>query len=142
MKKFSIYILIFSFLNYVGCYSSRTVDKEILLSNNNVEPIGELTIITNDDRRIIIDEVIYQVVDDTLYAGGIDKMNTESYGRPVNLKLATNDIQYMEVNELNVTRTVGCIIGSAGLILLIIGVIAVATYEPKSCGVKSLNDLK
>jgi len=72
MKRIIPSILIFSFLSYIGCYSARTVDKEILLSNNNVEPIGELTIITNDDRRIIIDEIIYPIVDDTLYADGIN----------------------------------------------------------------------
>ena len=70
MRNVLIYILVFSFLNYVGCYSSRAVDKEILLSNNNAEPIDELTIITSDDRKIIIDEITYQIVDDTLYTEG------------------------------------------------------------------------
>lgn len=141
MKKFPIYILIFSFLNYVGCYSSRAVDKEILLSNNNAEPIDDLTIITNDDRKIIIDEITYQIVDDTLYAEGINKTNTEVYGKPINLKLATNDIQYVEIDALDVFRTVGCITASVGAVGM--SVIMVFLFKDyKGCeGPKSLNDL-
>ena len=88
MKKFPIYILIFSFLNYVGCYSSRAVDKEILLSNNNAEPIDDLTIITNDDRKIIIDEITYQIADDTLYTEGGE------------LTIITNDDKKIIIDEI------------------------------------------
>jgi hypothetical protein len=141
LKKVFLYLFIFSFFNYIGCYSSKAVDKEILISKNIEEPVGELSIITNDDQRIIIDEITYQIVDDTLYLEGIDLTNTEVYGKPINLKLAVNDIQYVEIDELDVFRTVGCITASVGAVVM--SVILVFLFEDyKGCeGPKSLNDL-
>ena len=141
LKKIFLYFLIFSFLNFVGCYSSRAVDKEILIANSDSEPIGEITIITNENKSIKIDEIIYQVIDDTLYAEGINITNVEVYGKPIDLKIALADIQYVEINELNASKTAGCVIGSASLILLIIGFIALANNTPKSCeGPKTLDE--
>ncbi len=141
MKKSPIYISIFSFLNYVGCYSSRAVDKEILISKNIEEPVGELTIITNDDNKIIIDEITYQIVDDTLNAEGINKTNTEVYGKPIDVKIALADIQQVEIDDLDVFRTVGCITASVGGVVMFF-ILILLFKDYKSCeGPKSLNDL-
>jgi hypothetical protein len=143
MKKVFLNCLIFSHINFIGCYSSRAVDKEILFSKDRTEPIDELTIITKENKIFKIDEIIYQVVDDTLYADGINKTNTDVYGQAINLRLALSDINYVEINDLNVSRTVGCVITSAGLILLIIGLIAaVSTTEkaPQKCEYEGFED--
>ncbi len=136
IKKISFYILIFSFLNYTGCYSSTSVSKEILYEEDQEGLLGEITINTNEAKRIELLEGTYQVFDDTLYSRGFDKTNTSVYGQSIDIKIALADIQNVEINELNASKTAGCVIGSAGLILLIIGLIAAVNSvdkTPKSC---------
>ena len=91
--------------------------------------------------NIIVGKVTYQVVDDTLYARGINKTNTIVYGQNIDFKIALDDIKIVEIEEPNYLATAGCLIGSAGLALLLLLVIVAATYEPKSCeGPKSVSD--
>ena len=70
MKKICFYILIISFLNYVGCYSSRSVNKEILYAQDLGEPAGIVVITMNDEQKIEVREGVYEVVLDTLYVKG------------------------------------------------------------------------
>jgi len=156
MKKICFYILIFSFLNYIGCYSSRNVNKELLFSQDLEEPISIVAIITNDDKKIelrkgiyeefgdtlytdgikqyidhvepidvkvVLDEGQYDLVGDTLYVNGINKTNTTVYGQPINLKIALDDIRYIEIEELDGWATTGCIIGGAVVVSLWIAII-------------------
>lgn len=168
MKKICFYILIFSFLNYVGCYSSRNVNKELLFSQDLEEPISIVAIITNDDKKIelrkgiyeefgdtlytdgikqyidhveptdvkvVLDEGQYDLVGDTLYVNGINKTNTTVYGQPIDLKIALDDIRYIEIEELDGWATTGCVIGAAAaLALSLLAAIAVSSYKsPKKC---------
>ena len=48
-EKFCFFLLIISFLNYTGCYSSKVVGKEKFFTESSTEPINDLTIVTNDD---------------------------------------------------------------------------------------------
>jgi len=131
MKKICFYILIFSFLNYVGCYSSRSINKEELYSQDLGEPAGVVTIITNDEKRIEVHEGIYEVIGDTLYASGINKANTTVYGQPINIKIALGDIRSVEIKEPDGWATTGLIIGVAGL-AIIIAVISIGNSFDKS----------
>ena len=140
MKRFPICILIFSFLNYIGCYTSSVSDKELFFSETSNYIVDDFIIETVDDERIKIIWDTYFTKDDTLYARGLKYGDIFSY--PIDLKIALSDIKQVEVDEFNGLATAGCIIGSAGIIFFIIVAIAVVTYEPKSCGVESLNDLK
>ena len=54
--------MIFSFLNFFGCYSSRSVNKEILYSQDLGEPAGIVVITMNDEKKIEVREGIYEVV--------------------------------------------------------------------------------
>jgi len=121
---------------FIGCYSSKVVGKEKFFTESSSNPINNLTIVTNEDKRIEIDEVMYQVIDDTLYAEGINKTNTSVYGQPIDVKFALADIQYVEIDELNDVRTIGCIIGLTGVVVLTIGLMVAAnSYKsPKGCG--------
>jgi hypothetical protein len=137
MKKIFSYLLFFSFLNYTGCYSSKVVGKEKFLSGGSKEPINNLTIVTNEDKRIEIHEVTFQVFDDTLYAEGVNKTNTTVYGQLIDVKIALEDIQFVEIDEFSEAKTIGCIISLTGLVVLIIGLIAAANSFDKSskgCG--------
>jgi len=136
LEKFCFYLIIISFLNYTGCYSSTVVGKEKFFSESNTEPIDDLTIITNDDNKFILDEVTYQVIDDTLYLEGINRTNNKVYGQLIDEKIALADIQYVEIEELNSSKTTGCIIGLTGFAILMIALISSASSysQPKSCG--------
>ena len=90
MKKICFYILIISFLNYIGCYSWRNVNKEELYSQDLGEPTGVVTIITTDEERIVVDEGIYDVVGDTLYVKGV-KQYTD-HVEQIDVKIALDDI--------------------------------------------------
>jgi len=136
MKKICFYILIFSFLNFFGCYSSRSVNKEILYTGDLGEPAGVVTIITNDEQRIELEECIYELVGDTLYANGINKTNTTVYGQPIYVKIALDDIQSVEIKEPDGWATTGCVIGVAALAVFIVLAITAANSidnSPKSC---------
>ncbi|MBT8387692.1 MAG: hypothetical protein KJO12_09800, partial [Ignavibacteria bacterium] len=137
------YILIFSFLNYTGCYSSNNVSKIILYEEGQEGLPGEITIITNEAKRIELSEGSYQIVDDTLYACGFDKTNSSVFGQAIDVKIAMEDIQYAEVDEIDSFATFGCVIGVAGLVLLIIGMVSAANSanEPvKKCEMEGLKD--
>lgn len=135
MKKICFYILIISFLNYVGCYSSRSVNKEILYTSDLGEPAGVVTIITKDEKKLLVDEGIYELVGDTLFVNGINKTNTTVYGHPIDVKIALNNIRSVEIEKPDGLATAGCVIGGvATLALFIVMAIAASSYKaPKSC---------
>jgi len=135
-ERFCFFLLIIFFLNYTGCYSSKVVGKEKFFSESSTEPINDLTIITNDDNKFILDEVTYRVIDDTLYLEGINRTNASVYGQLIDEKIALADIQYVEIDELSDSKTIGCVVGLTGLAVLMIGlIVAFSSYsQPKSCG--------
>jgi hypothetical protein len=53
INKVLIYILIFSFVSYIGCYSAAAVDKYVLNSEKGEESFDELIIVPYDYDRII-----------------------------------------------------------------------------------------
>ena len=140
IKKICLYLLIFSLINFMACYSSETVNKEKFLSESGTEPIYGVTIVKNDDERIIMDEVTYQVVEDTLYLEGISKSNND-YGKLINKKIALMDIQSVEIEELDEANTIGCIVSLAGLAILFIALLSAGSShsQPKGCNVEGFN---
>jgi hypothetical protein len=134
IKKIFLYLLIFSFFNYTACYSSKTVGKESFFSESREEPLNDITIVKTDDERIIMDEVTYQVVEDTVYLEGVDKSNSNQYGKLINEKIALVDIQYVKIEKLSESKTIGCIVGLTGIVVLLIAVVASVSSAPKRCG--------
>ena len=129
MKKICFYILIFSFLNFIGFYSSQSVNKEILYTSDLGEPAGVVTIITKDEKKLLVDEGIYELFGDTLYVSGINKTNTTVYGNPIDVKIALNDIRSVKIEELDGLATAGCFIGLTASVIL--GVIVVISLSGK-----------
>lgn len=120
MKKICLHLLIFSFFNYTACYSSVTVDKEKLFSKNRNKPINDITIVTKDDKRILINEATFEVLNDTVSIEGVKNINNISHGQLVKLKIALSDIQTVEIEGLNESKTTGCIVGLTSVVLLTI----------------------
>jgi len=120
MKKTFYYILIISFFDYVGCYSSRNVNKEMLYTLDSGEPADVVTIIMKDEKKLVVDEGIYEFGGDTLYVNGINKTNTMVYGQNIDLKIAFDDIQSINIEEFDGWRTTGCIaVGAVGFSIII-----------------------
>jgi len=139
IKKIFLHLLIFSFFNYTACYSSKTVGKKYFFSESREEPLNDITIVKTDDERITMDEVTYQVVEDTVYLEGVDKSNSNQYGKLINEKIALVDIQYVKIEKLSESKTIGCIVGLTGIVVVMIGLISAVSYQPKSCGTPNNN---
>ncbi|MGB5849609.1 MAG: hypothetical protein WBH40_14040 [Ignavibacteriaceae bacterium] len=140
MKKICFYILIFSFLNYIGCYSSRSVNKEILYTQDLGEPDGTVVITMNDENVIELRKGIYEVVGDTLYVNGFKQYI--DHVEPIDVKIALDDIQSVEIKERDDLASCGMIIGVSALAFFIIMTIAVANqdHSPKKCRIEGLED--
>ena len=64
-KKIITYLLLFSFLNYLGCYSSEIISKENFITMNEYE--GELFVMMKDSTSHKYLEKEFKVTLDTLY---------------------------------------------------------------------------
>ena len=140
MKKLCFYILIFSFLNYIGCYSSRSVNKEIFYTSDLGEPAGIVVITMNDKNVIEFRKGIYEVVGDTLYVNGFKQYI--DHLKPIDVRIALDDIKYVETKERDDLASCGMIIGVSALAFFIIMTIAVANqdHSPKKCRIEGLED--
>ena len=132
--KVCLYPLLFSFFNYIGCYSSKRVGNRILYLKDRTELTSNFVVTTYHDESFEIDWNTFNVIDDTLYAKGIVQNVNTYFGQPTDVTLALADIKYIEIDEYDELATAGCVIGSAGLII-IIGAIASVDRTPKKCEV-------
>ena len=130
MKKACLYLLFFSFFHHTGCYSAKVVSQDIFHSENNTEPTGDITIFTNKDDIIEIEENSYQVLNDTLFAKGLLKTNVNNYGQPIDVKISIEDIQYIKIEEFDGLATAGCILGVGALVFLVVVGIVIANSGP------------
>ena len=141
MKKICVHLIIFSLFNSLltGCYSSKLVQKETFFSQNNNKSMDDnFTIITVRDERFQIKHDTFQIIRDTLFADGIKEESLHLIHTKVNVAL--DDIKYIEIDELDGLATTGCVIGSAGLILLIVGLVSMGNSLNNSAKSCSYND--
>jgi len=127
LKKLCFYILIMSFLNYVGCYSSRNIDKEILYTQDVGKPAGIVIITMNDNKVFEIRDAIFDLVQDTLYVNGFEQYI--DHVKTVDEKFALNDIKSVEIKERDNLATCGLIVGVSALAMLIFFAIALNTPD-------------
>jgi hypothetical protein len=105
MKNIIISITIVSFLNLIGCYSSKVVGKDILPKDNQEKNINDLTIVTKKSERFVLIEGTFNVINDTLYVKGFKQ--GANFDEQVNYNIALTDIEHLELDELNTLATVG-----------------------------------
>jgi hypothetical protein len=121
VKKLIIIVTILSFLNLIGCYSSKIVGKDILPTDNQKKNINDLTIVTKKSERIELNEGTYNVINNTLYVNGLKP--GANFMEQVNYNIALTDIEHLELSELNTLATVG--ITTLILAAITVGVILV-----------------
>ncbi len=113
-KKLIVYLIIFTYLNLVGCTSTAIISKEALYAKCDRGSVGTLTIATEKD-RITIEEAICRINNDTLIVTGINKTISDSVHQTVLYTAAMDDIRYIEVEEYDSGKTLGCIIGASAV---------------------------
>jgi hypothetical protein len=116
IRKLIVYLLIFTYLNLVGCTSTAVISKEALYAKCDRGSVGTLTIATEKD-HITIEEAICHINNDTLIVTGINKINSDSVHQTVLYKAAMDDITYIEMEEYDSGKTLGCIIGASAVAL-------------------------
>jgi len=133
MNKTLSYILIISLLTNVGCYSSKYVSKDILLTSELGEPAGVVTIIMKDEKRIVVEQGTYELVGDTLHITGLKPH--AYFLENIDVNIAFDDILTVEIEEIDDFATTGCVIGLASLVTFIIIAVATANqyHSPKKC---------
>jgi hypothetical protein len=105
MKKIIISITIISFLNLIGCYSSKVISKDILIIENQEQKFNDLTIVNNESKRFEFTQGTYQVVNDTLFVNGLKP--GANFMEQLDFNIALSDIEHLELDELNTLATVG-----------------------------------
>ena len=133
MNKTFFYIIIISFLNYIGCYSPRYVNKDILLTSDLGKPAGVVTIIMKDENKLEADEGIYELIGDTLHITGLKSYS--KFVQKIDVNIAFDDILAVEIEEIDEFATAGCVVGLVSLATFIIMAIAVGNqdHSPKKC---------
>ncbi len=112
IKKFLVYLLISTVLNLVSCTSRTSVNKEALYSRCDRGAVGSLTIATQNG-AITIDEATCRIKSDTLIVAGINRTNSDSVNKVIKYTAAMADIEYVEIEEYDSGKTLGCIIGGS-----------------------------
>lgn len=131
-KKITTYLTLLSFMYFVGCYTFEPISyEEFQTFNLNEIDSDEIHFITTDSTMYIIDKQTMQVEEESLYVKGIRLYQKQS--APFEGRIAVVDIESVELETINGTRT--------GLLILTVGTLivlaAISTKEnkvdPKGC---------
>ena len=136
-NKIFISFLVVAILNLlVGCYSAKIVDKEKLHTDFDRNEIGDITIITESDERIIIRDKTFKIINDTLFAKGLFR-NPDNYfiTDMIDVKIDLADVKSVWIEESDHLATGMLFFLGIGLVLLIIIGISMSNqdYSPSSC---------
>ena len=117
-KKIITYLLLFSTLNTVGCYSNVTISANEYFNSNMKKTID----VQYDGGNVKLEPGQYFVLRDTLYWSDIENSNYSS----VRNKIALDKIQKIEYEEYDETKT--CITGGIlGLLVVVITILALGS---------------
>ena len=119
IKKMIAGLLISTYLNLAGCTSQAIVSKEALFAKCDRGTVGTLTIGTKNS-RITLDEATCSINNDTLIVAGI----SDSLHQAIRYTTALDDIRYIELEEYDSGKTLGCIIGASAVALGVFVLIA------------------
>ena len=125
LRKFFITLLVVSFLNFVGCYSSEIISKtEIDKGTKKINFDEEISISTKDYNSYRFGAHQYQIQNDILSGTGV----TTKFGKqiPFKGKIALNDVVSFEQKSIDAGATTGLVIGGIALGMLIVVLIYTA----------------
>lgn len=119
-SKIINFLLILAILNLCGCYSAEVITKQQLDSKNaDIDFTKALIVTTHDHKSYQFAARFYHIKNDTLYGEGRQIPDQ----KPFNGKIAMNDIETFEQEQMDTAATVGLVLGIviiAGLVGLLI----------------------
>jgi hypothetical protein len=125
IKKYLVYFLLLSIINFIGCYSFETIRGTEIKNELERDNRRDLTIVTKDYKEYQFDSFMYTVVNDSLLGTGtLLRLNKEI---PYQGKIAVNDITDIEFKNTNIIGSIGMILGVITVFGLIIIVIAISS---------------
>ena len=125
IKRYTIYFLLFSLINLIGCYSYEHMRGTEIREELEQENRRDISIVTKDYKEYQFNSFMYIVVDDSLLGTGtILRLNQQ---KPFQGKIAVNDITDVEFKNTNVLGSIGMVLGLLTVFGLIVIVIAVST---------------
>lgn len=124
VRKIFISLVLLSFLNYLGCYSSEIITKnEVDQGLKKINLDEEISISTKDYNSYRFGAHQYQIQNDTLSGTGvITKLGKQI---PFKGKIAMNDIVSIEQKSTDAVATIGLVLGIAALGALIFTLVVV-----------------
>jgi hypothetical protein len=114
-------LLVIAFLNLIGCYSSREVTLNEILTNDE---ISEITITTKDSLRLSFEENDFYFSSDTLKGKSSHSRTSEKTERAIPL----SDITSFESIEFDGAKT----FGTTAILLTVVGGIVLIIYIVES----------
>lgn len=125
-KKITTYVTLLSFMYLVGCYTFEPISyDEFQTFNLNEINSDEIHFITYDSTVYVLDKQTIQVEQESLYVKGLRLYQEQSI--PFEGRIAVTDIESVELETINGTRT-GLLILTVGTLVLLA---AVSTKEKK-----------
>ena len=122
LRKNIATVLIISFLNFAGCYSTETISINKIKDGTEQINFGKnITIVTKDYSTYCFPAFQYQINNDTLYGTGTHI--TLGNEIPYKGKIAMNDISSIKQEEVDAGSTTGLIVIIAVVGAVIAGII-------------------
>lgn len=132
-KKYIIFVLILSILNFTGCtYLEVISNEDVSEGRAEINLSDELYLTTKDYTRYHFLAYTYQITNDTLYGNGA--IENSSVITPFQGAVAFNDIINFEQKKSDTGATIGLFAGIIAVGLIVLGIIAAAdisdTFNP------------
>ncbi len=122
MKRKVLFILVVSLISLSGCHDSVQLTRDRFIAQ---KPHGSVVILTNDMKYYQFQENAYWFTNDSLKGTGTLTQNGHISTFAGSIPLA--DIEMIETEELNTTKTVLCVLGvTAAVVVTAAMVIAIA----------------
>ena len=119
-RKIITYLVFFAFLNLVGCYSYQAVTYEEF-ENTNPDDIKseDIYIITRDSTKYHSSWWTFSVNEDSVFIKG-SKFISEEQQAPFKGKISVSEIESIEVDKFDGTKTTIFVIGSTAAFIALI----------------------
>ena len=133
INKYTIYLLIFSFVHFMGCHSFEPVSKSNMQEIFDSDKNYAVKLLTKDYTEYHFDGYMYSVKNDILFGTGTKvQLNREV---PFQGSIALEDIIEYKIKTSDTGATLGVVLGVLAFALVVLGIItAISLNESaKSC---------
>jgi len=121
LKKILIYIILFSFLHLVGCYSTSIMNPaQYQELKDHIPQSNEIILNLNNNEKYIFARGYYFIINDTLIGEGVAIKN--EIEEPYMGKIPLSQIGSITVEEVDSEKTPSLVVGIIGITLVIIAI--------------------